>query len=166
MEVMQEYGVQDVPLFARAGTVVPLQTDASVVSTFSDPLMWTVFPGASEGNGKVYEDDGDSLDYVDNQFSTTSVSYQSDSSKFEIDIKPTEGSYPGMPQSRSHVVQIRGYNGTPKSVSANGKMIPQGMGTPGWYISREYGLDITEGALVVSAGQFPVKTQVTILVQN
>jgi len=166
VEVMQEYGVQDIPLFVRSGSVVPLQTYASVVSSFSDPLMWTVFPGALVGKGHVYEDDGDSLGYIDDQYAVTSVEYQTDGSKFEFDIKPSDGSYTGMPQARSHIVQIRGYSGTPKSVMVNDKMIPEGMGTPGWYIAHEYGLDITEGALVVSAGQFPVKAQVTILVQS
>jgi len=163
--VTKEYGVQDIPLFVRAGSIIPLQTGHSVVSPFADPIMWTVFPGATGGGCQIYEDDGDSLDYMDNKFATTSVTYTSGSSSISVNVKPSNGGFAGMPQSRSHIVQIRGFSSTPKSVTANGKNIPPGMGTPGWYVASQYGLDITEGALVISIGQFSVTTPITVQVQ-
>jgi len=163
--VTLDYGVQDIPLFVRAGAVIALQTAASVVSPFADPVVWTLFPGATSGAGEIYEDDGDGLGYMDSAFATTSVVYDSGPSMITVDVKPSNGGYPGMPQMRSHVVQIRGFSGTPKAVTANGKMVPQGNGTPGWYVANAYGLDITEGALVISVGQFSVKSPVTVQVQ-
>jgi len=162
--VTQDYGVQDIPLFVRAGAIIPLQTGASVVSSFADPIMWTLFPGATSGAGQIYEDDGESLDYIDNKFATTSAGYNSGTSSISVVIKPTNGAFAGMPQSRSHIVQIRG-SGTPKSVTANGNTIPPGTGTPGWYVANTYGLDITEGALVISIGQFSVGSSITVQVQ-
>jgi len=158
----EEYGVQDIPIFVRAGAVIPLQTSASVVSSFADPIMWTIFPGATSAFGQIYEDDGDSLDYIDNKFASTAVSYVTEGTTHTITIKGVSGSFSGMPQVRSHMVQVRGAV-PPTNVTVNGKAIPEGMGTPGWYVSSVFALDIAERAVVVSAGQFPVQTPITII---
>jgi len=162
--VTQDYSLQDIPLFVRAGAIIPLQTSASVVSSFADPVMWTLFPGASSGGGVIYEDDGNNLDYMDDKHAITAVEYTMGSSSITVSIKPPVGGFPGMPQSRSHVVQIRGAK-TPSSVNVNGHAVPAGTGIPGWYITNTSALDITEGALVISTGQFSVQSTVIVLVQ-
>jgi len=162
--VTNNYEVQDIPLFVRAGVVIPLQTAASVSSSYADPLMWTVFHmGADSGQGKIYEDDGESLGYMNNQYGTTNVVYQDTPSIIEVDISATFGSFTGKPDSRSHIVQVRGFN-TPSSVSVNGKTIPQGSGVPGWYVSNSYNLDITLGALVVSTGPLPTNNHHSVVI--
>jgi alpha-glucosidase (family GH31 glycosyl hydrolase) len=160
--VTNNYGVQDIPLFVRSGVVIPLQTAASVVSSFADPIMWTLFPGANSGSGHIYEDDGESLDYLNNKYATTNVAYTSSPSTITVNISPTSGSFTGMPTSRSHMVQVRDYNNHPSSVKVNGQTIPSGSGTPGWYISMSYNLDITLGALVISTEKIPVNTQISV----
>jgi len=161
--VTQNYGVQDIPLFVRTGVVIPLQTAASVVSAFANPVMWTLFPGAITGQGKIYEDDGESLDYINNKYATTNVAYTStDSNMISVTISPTSGSFNGIPSSRSHIVQLRGYINNPSTVKVNGQSIAPGTGTPGWYIAKSYTLDITEGALVVSTGNLPVNSQISV----
>jgi len=160
--VNDNYGVQDIPLFVRSGVVIPLQTTASVVSSFADPVMWTVFPSANSGQGQIYEDDGNSLDYMSIYYTRTNVAYTSTATTIMVNISPTSGSFSGMPTSRYHMVQIRGYNNNPSSVKVNGQTIPQGTGTPGWYISNTYTLDITQGALVISTGNLPVNSQISV----
>jgi alpha-glucosidase (family GH31 glycosyl hydrolase) len=160
--VSNNYGVQDIPIFVRAGAVIPLQTAASVVSSYADPVMWTIFPGANSGKGQLYEDDGESLDYMNNKYATTSVTYSFLPSVINVVVSPTTGSSTGIPSSRSHMVQVRGYRNNPSSVKVNGQTIPEGSGTPGWYISTSYNLDITQGALVISTGKIPVNTPITV----
>jgi len=160
--VNDNYGVQDIPIFVRSGVVIPLQTAASVVSSFANPIMWTVFPGANSGRGQIYEDDGNSLDYMSNRYATTNVAYTVSISTIMVNISPTSGSFSGMPTSRSHMVQIRDYINNPASVKVNGQTIPPGTGTPGWYISNTYTLDITQGALVISTGNLPVNSQISV----
>jgi len=169
--VTMDYGVQDIPAFVSVDAVIPLQTQASLVSSFADPIIWTIFPGGTSGAGQAYEDDGETLEYFGTSYSTTGATFNGDpkSSRTTISIKPTTGSFTGIPLQRTQMVQIRGVStdhpGGPKSVTANGTPIPAGTGTPGWYISQGYGLDITEGALVISAGRFSVQTAVTVDVQ-
>jgi len=165
--VTNNYGVQDIPLFVRPGAVIPLQTAASVVSSFADPIMWTIFTfaGGNSGSGHIYEDDGESLDYMNNKYATTSVAYTLSPSTLTVNISPTSGSFTGMPSSRSHIVQVRGSHNHPSSIKVNGQTIPSGSGTPGWYISTSYNLDITLGALVISTGKFPVNTQISVEIQ-
>jgi len=156
------YGVQDIPLFVRSGVVIPLQTAASVASNFANPIMWTLFPFANSGNGQIYEDDGESLDYINNKGAMTNVAYTATANMITVTVSPTTGSFTGMPSSRSHIVQVRGYNNNPSSVKVNGQSIAPGTGTPGWYISNSLFLDITMGALVISTGNFPVNTQISV----
>jgi len=164
--VNDNYYAQDIPLFVRSGVVIPLQTQDSVISPFADPIMWTIFPGASSGSGQIYEDDSESLDYLENQFSTTTVDYKQVSpTSLQITVNPTQGSFSGIPTTRKHIVQIRGWDNQPKSVMVNGQTIPPGTGTPGWYISNDAELDITAGALVISTGSFSIKTAVSVVVQ-
>jgi hypothetical protein len=65
LEVSAEYAINDLPIFVRTGSVVPLRNNLSLTQTvaFSDPLIWSVWPGelVSGGNGTVVEDDGATL---------------------------------------------------------------------------------------------------------
>jgi len=65
LSVNASYRIDEVPIFVRAGAVVPLRTMASLKQTvaFSDPLVWVVWPAADvpNGNATVLEDDGATL---------------------------------------------------------------------------------------------------------
>jgi hypothetical protein len=62
LDVSARYAINEVPIFVRAGSVVPLRNNLSLTQTvaFSDPLVWSVWLGerVGEGNGTVVEDDG------------------------------------------------------------------------------------------------------------
>eukprot|EP01120_Amphizonella_sp_Union-15-10_P010944 TRINITY_DN4546_c0_g1_i15.p1 TRINITY_DN4546_c0_g1~~TRINITY_DN4546_c0_g1_i15.p1 ORF type:complete len:870 (-),score=176.31 TRINITY_DN4546_c0_g1_i15:56-2665(-) len=164
--VTEQYGVGDIPLFVKPQFAIPMQTTDSVVSSFADPLIWTVFESPS-GSGRIYEDDGESMDYVRSVSTSTTINFTWSNREFSATIA-TQGTYPGMPRSRAHGVQLRGFPGrygNPRSVVANGKVIPPGTGSIGWYVSTVYGLDVTQGALVVNVGEFTVSEAVQLRVQ-
>ena len=54
----QQFALNEIPLFARAGAVVPTQT----MRKEDGPLVWILFPGAA-GNGSTYHDDGNTTRY-------------------------------------------------------------------------------------------------------
>ena len=57
--------LSDVPLFVRAGSMIPMQTMVSQ-ATSPDPLVWAMMPICGDGgtgSGSYYEDDGKTLSY-------------------------------------------------------------------------------------------------------
>ena len=65
--------VEDFPVFAKEGSVIPLYKDALNNSLAPDkPLEIWIYAG--DGGFELYEDDGDSLDYEKGAFCTTSIS--------------------------------------------------------------------------------------------
>ena len=62
-------------------------------------MLW-VIPGA-DGQGKLYEDQGDSEAYKDGEFATTHFTQTRSSEGITITINPREGSYEGMLQERA-----------------------------------------------------------------
>ena len=51
--VSQTYSQSDIPVFVRAGAVIPLKTMASVTSPAPDPMMWLLYPSCGTNTGHV-----------------------------------------------------------------------------------------------------------------
>ncbi len=65
----------------------------------SSLVLW-VIPGA-DGEGTLYEDQGDSEAYKDGEFATTLFTQTQSSEGVTLTIYPRQGSYIGMPQERA-----------------------------------------------------------------
>jgi alpha-glucosidase len=158
--VTADYGVGDIPLFARAGALLPLKTMASVTGNFPDPLVWVAFPGAAAGVYTLYEDDGDSDAYQGGEFVTTAAAVAAAAGSLTLTVSAASvaGALPdGFPQARGHVLQVRGVAAAGRAVAgvtANGVAVPPGAGVPGWAVvaEAEHSLAAPAGALVVAAG--------------
>ena len=100
--VTAHYAVHELPIFVRLGAVVPLRTVASLGRTvaFSDPLVWSVWPGhgataAGHGGASVVEDDGATLRFeTDGATATTTMNWTSaGAAGFTLTVAPTVGSF-------------------------------------------------------------------------
>jgi alpha-glucosidase (family GH31 glycosyl hydrolase) len=75
--------LRDTPVFAKAGSVVgrrPLGEGGALIGGATrayEGLEWTIHPGgaAATGSGRVYEDDGETLDYLKGAFADTTLAY-------------------------------------------------------------------------------------------
>ncbi len=106
--VERYFAVDEIPVFARAGTILPMQP--KMLNTGErpvDPLILTIFPGDS-GSTRVYEDEGNSPGYTSNECSWTPVRHSTVKGEKKIEILPAEGRYPGMPATRSYEVRLEG----------------------------------------------------------
>lgn len=142
MLLKRTFRMDEIPVYARAGSIVPMQaavdTSDFVGSALSndepktassllgqpppDPLVLQVFPGAN-GEGRLYEDAGDTLDYKGTEFAWTHFHQQrlTDGS-LAIEILPAEGGFPGMPAARSYELRLPA-SWPPQSVSVNGQPV-------------------------------------------
>ena len=110
-----------VPMFVRAGSILPLGPEMQYVGEKSwDNLELRVYPGA-DATFTLYEDEGDGYNYERGVYTTIPICW--DNASHQITIGQREGSYPGMLQQRQFVVtfpdgtsQTVAYNGAPVSV--------------------------------------------------
>lgn len=82
-----------IPIFVKAGAIIPLGPDIQNASERSDPIEIRVYKGAN-GNFTLYEDNGEDYSYEKGKYSTINLSYND--KKRTLTIGPRTGSYAGM----------------------------------------------------------------------
>jgi alpha-glucosidase (family GH31 glycosyl hydrolase) len=120
------YGrLQDIPVFARAGAIVPLGPMAGWGGVDNpDELHVHLFSGA-DGEFTLYEDDGLSLDYRDGRYVETRFSQQARENGLTVAIEPAQGDHSVIPERRQYHLTIYGVR-EPEDVTAqlNGQPWP------------------------------------------
>lgn len=80
------YGtLDDIPVLARAGAVIPLSADPGHAPTTPSRLRVHLFPG-SDGAFDLYEDDGESQAYLTGDYAITPIQHRWHDSAWDIDI--------------------------------------------------------------------------------
>ena len=102
--------IERMPLFVRAGSIVPLGPDVEYASEkAADPIEIRVYRGAS-GSFVLYEDEGDNYDYENGAHATIRIDWDDAARKLTIGAR--EGKFPGMLEHRTfHIVYAGENNG-------------------------------------------------------
>jgi alpha-glucosidase (family GH31 glycosyl hydrolase) len=126
------YPLDRVPVFVKAGAIIPLvpYLEAQAIGSASqnyNSLEFVVYPSSSSTTSVstwVYEDDGISNDYLlySDMFANTSITFTKQSSTSKCDVLETifNGSYSGIPATRSYTVRLLATGTTPLTVAVNG----------------------------------------------
>ena len=99
--------LKDYPVFAKAGAIVPSQTDYKLEP--AEEITVTVFPGA-DNTFVLYEDAGDGKDYTNGACTRTAMQLVW-GEKPVFTIKPAVGMLTLLPQQRKWTVKLRGFTG-------------------------------------------------------
>ncbi|HWR66506.1 MAG TPA: TIM-barrel domain-containing protein [Bellilinea sp.] len=111
-------GLEEIPLFARAGAIVPLAAETGENGTANPAALdLVVFPGA-DGHFSLYEDDGVSQEYQISGGCRTAFDSIWDGNKLTVTIVPAEGDTSVIPPTRSYRILLRGV-GRPASVQVH-----------------------------------------------
>lgn len=110
--------INEIPVFGRAGSVVPLRQDGYETSPLGmskaipNALKLLVFSGGSvgtQGNGVLYEDDGNTTNYeTEGQGVWTKFTYEATNDSLSLDIGAASGTFDGFPQKRCYQIQFLG----------------------------------------------------------
>ncbi|MBI4429992.1 MAG: DUF5110 domain-containing protein [Ignavibacteriales bacterium] len=120
--VERAFALNDIPMYVRAGAIIPMQSSEQKRSTGAiDPLILTFIPGLS-GTTRVYEDEGNSSGYTAKDFAFTPVRAEWRESTLSIEIGPTEGNFFGMLAKREYKLQLKN-TWPPRRVMLAGKAI-------------------------------------------
>ena len=116
-----KYAIDENPWYVRSGAVIPMaEKGIRNLQGISDELRLLIVPGNGKSRYVHYEDDGISQAYV-NEYATTVISKEANSSKVKLSIAPREGHYEGMPQNRTFTIVLEGIKNAPSKVMVNGK---------------------------------------------
>ena len=92
--ITSEAPIDKIPLFVKAGSIVPMGPYIQYAAEKSDPVEIRIYPGA-DGSFQFYEDENDNYNYEKGLFST--ISFHWDNAKRQLLIGKRQGSFPGMP---------------------------------------------------------------------
>lgn len=178
------YELREAPVFARAGAVIatwPFAQQGSGAAAQQSPyigrstrqydaLEWMVVPPASGsavavGSGAVYEDDGESVAYLQGALAWTRLNYTASGRAVDVEISTT-GAFPQLPTQRPHVLRLLNrlpatavtVNGQPASAHAWPLAVGGAQQPAFWY-------DTDDMSVVVLTPALPVASPVRVHVQ-
>ena len=116
--VTLETTIDRVPMFVRAGSILPLGPEMQWVGEKKwDNLELRIYPGA-DGGFMLYEDEGDNYNYEKGAYSVIQFSWNDKT--HTLTIGDRQGSYPGMLQNRQFTVVLP--DGKQQTVRYDGTM--------------------------------------------
>ncbi len=93
-EIEADAPLDRIPLFAPAGSILPLGSNIEYAEQNSDPVELRIYPGAN-GSIDLYEDEGDNYNYERGAQAVIPIHWDNDSRTLAIGAR--QGSFPGMP---------------------------------------------------------------------
>ena len=112
------YGMSDIPYFVKAGAIVVCDPPMNNLKKAPGSLIVKVYPG-QDGHTELYEDAGDTQDYIEGAYTTTSFSQTRNTSHLSLTIAPIQGYYDQMPVERAYQIVFI-LEDQPQSVTVNG----------------------------------------------
>jgi len=114
--------VARLPLFVRAGSIIPMRDYARSIELGSNAkLTLDIFP-LNESSFTLYEDDGLSNDYLHGRYATTTYRCRATEEAITFVIQPIEGKYNGMLENREYMLQFH-LEQPPRQVMVNGQIV-------------------------------------------
>ena len=96
--------LHQVPMFVKAGTILPLAPEMEFVGEKSwQQLEIRLFPGA-DASFTLYEDEGDNYNYEKSVYST--ITFHWDNARHTLTIDGRQGSFPGMLNQRQFTITM------------------------------------------------------------
>ena len=142
------YTQEEIPYFLRAGAVIPCNPKVQNLKSRPAEMMLLVAPGG-DGTIDLYEDEGDTQNYQNGAYTTTTITHQRTLTDAILTIEPRKGQFEGMLTERSYQVKFLGEY-MPESVSVEGAE------------SSEWSYDEAQQAVIVTIPTTACSQKVTI----
>jgi alpha-D-xyloside xylohydrolase len=103
--VTAEAPLDRIPIYARAGSIIPVGPRTESAAAKADPIELRIYPGVN-GDFSLYEDEGDNYDYEHGAHSVIPIHWENSTGMLRLGNR--RGSFPGMLEHRTfHVVIVR-----------------------------------------------------------
>ena len=98
--VLVESGLREMPVFAKEGAIIPLCMDKGNGVANPEKILWKIYPG--KGTFDLYEDDGETKDYIDGKYSISKVKQTIEQTTLRLQLDSgKKADY--MPEKREHI---------------------------------------------------------------
>ena len=126
----REVDLETMPIYVRAGAIIPMDPVRQYMAQKVDePTTLEVFSGA-DGSFTMYEDDGVSLDYLENRGTWTRFTWDDDAKRLTIEPAPPAGATNADRGPR--VFRVRVFpDGATKTVRYSGERVEVAFRAPG-----------------------------------
>ena len=119
--VVRKVDLATMPIYVRAGSIIPFDAVRQYVAEpVTEPMTLKVFSGAS-GEFTMYEDDGNSQNYIQNKGAWTKLSWDDGAKKLTISAAPPAGVTNESSAAREFKVEMLPA-GTVKTITYNGRL--------------------------------------------
>jgi alpha-D-xyloside xylohydrolase len=118
-----------IPLYARAGSILPLGPDIQYATERADTIELRAYPGAN-GSFTIYEDEGNNYNYEQGKYATIPITYIDNPR--QVIIGARSGSFTGMDQKKVfNIVYVKSNHGigAGKTAAPDSQIIYTGQGT-------------------------------------
>jgi alpha-D-xyloside xylohydrolase len=120
-QITAEAPLDRIPLYVRAGSIVPMGPEIEYTGQASDPIELRIYPGA-DAHFTLYEDEGDSYRYEKGAHATIALDWKDATRTLQVGARA--GSFPTMAPGHSfHVVLVRAGHGTGGAVAGADKSV-------------------------------------------
>ncbi len=123
-DIVVDAPLERIPVFVRKGAILPLAPLGRLHSGENLEQLHLLIHGVSNGEFTLYEDDGESTGYLDDEFATTRISLEREENQTTLTIEPRSGKYDSMPARRELHVNLHDLDEV-KSIKLNSKPLPQ-----------------------------------------
>lgn len=100
-KVEADASYETMPLFIRAGSIIPMGPFIQYSTEKSDPIEIRIYPGAN-GEFSLYEDENDNYNYEKGIYSL--ITFNWDNTKKTLTISDRKGTFPGMLDERTFTI--------------------------------------------------------------
>lgn len=115
--VTVEAPLHRLPIFARAGAILPMGPNIQYATETADPIELRIYPG-TDGSFNLYEDEGDGYGYENGSYSIIPISYSASTGR--VNIGARTGSFPGMRADRTfNIVFVEPGKGVDTTITAD-----------------------------------------------
>ena len=162
---LREGGLLTLPLFARAGAIIPqMDVDEQTMNALGkredgstrDELIVRVYADESPSQFTSYEDDGVTTAYQRGAVRRTVIAQQRSGNTVTVSIEPASGTYDGAPARRNNLVQIVARNAIATGLSVNGAgLTPRP--TQAAFDAAESGWYAADGLIAAKSGPLDVR---------
>lgn len=144
--------INSIPVLAKAGSILPMKDMSYVSNSIENPkeLEIDIFAG-DNGEFILYEDDGETLEYLNGKYVETKMSLQwRDLASFKI--SPAKGDTSLIPEKRDYSLKFRNFTNCNKvKVKSNNEEI-----------KAEQQYNIEKNTLIIKVKEIPVKNDLII----
>jgi alpha-glucosidase (family GH31 glycosyl hydrolase) len=163
-------GAFSVPLFARAGAIVPeMYVDEHTMNALGmredggrhDELILRIYADDQSGERRprftLYEDDGETVAYLDGAVRRTVISQRRRGSRLDVVLGASVGTYAGAVGARDNVIELVTCGAEPTAVALNGMPLERrgtaaafDAGDRGWFVDADGIVRVRTGRIAVA----------------